>query len=120
MAAEAKNGVQPAADHDGVQADADGSTGQAVMHLIAVFDAAVHRRQPMLVMPEAVGAVALFVHEKMGCRHMGDFRHPGNRDAGHGPDPVSDDQPGIDRFGQGGRNRKVQPGRCDQAQVGRI
>src|SRR5688500_8894715 len=69
--------------------------GNAVMNDVCHFNAAIYRLEMVLVVPETVGAITLFVHKKTTVLHMGDLCHPVKRDTQHRPDLILDDLPCI-------------------------
>ena len=74
----------------------------------------------MLVVPDAVGADALLIHEKFPRLDVGDFREPADGEAEQRPHAVLDHHPGMDALGQVGEDRKIQFGRRDPRQIARV
>jgi len=52
--------------------------------------------------------------------HLGNFRYPGHANAGNGPNSVGDYQAGVYGIRQFTCDVEIQPGRGDQAKVGRV
>jgi hypothetical protein len=76
---------------------------------------------PVLMVPESVGAEALFVDEIGFGFDARDFREPGDRDVGNWTPAVFDHEAGMDPFGQVGRDDlESQRFRRDPAEVLRV
>lgn len=75
--------------------------GNAVVDNIRHLHATGNSFEMVLVMPEAVGPVALFIYKKTVFLHMGDLRHPIYFNAQHRFQGVFDDLAGIDPIAMG-------------------
>ena len=112
--------VQSALHPQGVHGHADQPQRQTIVNDIEDIHPASGRLQMVLVMPEPVGTAALFIDKVVRRLYVGYFGHPGDSDTADGANPVGNDQAGIDSVRHTGGDGEIQPGRRDQAQIGRI
>lgn len=78
------------------------------------------RGEDVLVMPEAVGAEALFVHEVIRLADGGDFGEPGELDAEERADTVFDHQALVHFFREAADDLEIELRRRDAGEVARV
>ncbi len=93
------------------------NVGDAVCH----FDpTGVELLKVMLMVPDAVRADALFIHEESPRLDVCDLREPAHGDAEQRTHAVFDHHAGMNALRQRGEDGEVQFGRCDLGEVARV
>ncbi len=100
---------------------AEPSERQDVMHEVADFRmTCINRGEKMFVMPDRIGADALFIDKGSRRIHMGDFREPCHRQAKKRTHSIFDHQTRIDRGWQIAEDAKIERWRRDHCEILRI
>lgn len=78
------------ADPEAFDQPADRAPADRIRHVINHVDAAGRGYEPVLVVPEPVGAEALLIDEELALTHVGDLGEPPRPDSGQNADAILD------------------------------
>lgn len=114
---EIEYGCQLSVDKKAVQQVAEKSHWHNIMHQILHFNAAFNLLENMSVVPEPIGAAALFIHKSVWGVHMTDLGYPGDGESPQRRYPIRDDQTVVDHIRGVGGYFKTESRRRDSGQI---